>query len=74
MTEKVRIEVSLFVETRLDMEVSWDDDVEQVEIHNVQRRMLQPDTDVNSISECLSELDWEYIEEETIKALGIKRD
>ncbi len=74
MTEKVRIEVSLFVETRLDMEVSWDDDVEQVEIHNVQRRMLQPDTDVNSISEGLSGLDWEYIEEETIKALGIKRD
>jgi len=74
MTEKVRIEVSLFVKTRLDMEVSWDDDVEQVEIHNVQRRMLQPDTDVNRISEGLSELDWEYIEEETIKALGIKRD
>jgi hypothetical protein len=74
MTEKVRIEVSLLVETRLDMEVSWDDDVEQVEIHNVQRRMLQPDISADRIGENLSDVDWEYIEEETIKALGIKRD
>lgn len=74
MTEKVTIEISLFVETRLDMEVSWDEDGEQAIIHSAERRMLQPDISADRIGENLSDVDWEYIEEKTLKALGIERD
>lgn len=74
VTEKVKIKVSLFVETALNLEVSWDEYGEQVEIHSVERRMLQPDLSAGRVGENLSDLDWEYIEEETLKALGIERD
>jgi hypothetical protein len=74
MTEKVTIKVSLFVETRLDMEVSWDEDIEEVVIHSVERDAFQSDIHVDRLGEYASEDDLEYIEEKAAKALGIERD
>lgn len=74
MPKKVTIKVSIFVETRLEMDVSWNEDDEHVEIHRVDRLMIQPTIDTNRIGEHLSEDDYGYIEEEALKALGIERD
>lgn len=74
MTEKVTIKINLFVETALNIEVSLDEAGEQATIHSVERLMLQPDVDASRMGEHLTDVDWEYIEEEASKALGIERD
>lgn len=74
MTKKATIKVSLFVETRLDMEVSWDEDREEVVIHSVERDAFQSDIHADRMGEFSSEEDLEYIEEKAAKALGIERD
>lgn len=73
MTEKVKIKVSLLVETRLDMEVSWDEELEEVIIHSIERDAFQPTVHADRIGEHISEDDLEYIEEKAAKALGIRR-
>lgn len=73
MSEKVTIKVSLLIETTLEMDVSWDEENEQVEIHSVKRDILQPTIHADRIGEHISEDDLEYLEEETFKALGIER-
>lgn len=74
MTKKVTIKVSLFVETRLDMEVPWDEDIEEVVIHSIERDAFQSDVHAYRIGEFASEDDLEYIEEKAAKALGIERN
>lgn len=73
MTKKVTIRINLFVETALNIEVSLDENGEQATIHSAERLMLQPDVDADRMGEHLSDVDWEFIEEEAAKALGIER-
>lgn len=70
--EKKSIEVVLRLPVKVRLDVSYDAENEHVEIHSVERLMIQSGLCPRDIYEGASESEFEYIDEEAKKAFGVE--
>ena len=71
--ERKTINVTLMLPVSVELEVSWDDDVNMCEVHRVSRDMIQSGLDPSEIYE-LCEDDFDHLNELTRKALGMEAE
>lgn len=71
--ERKTISVTLMLPVSVEMEVSWNDDVNMCEIHRVSRNMIQSGIEPSEIYESCED-DFDHFNELTRKALGMEEE